>query len=119
MAKSNARPERVEPTQDGARLRVVWRDGHVSEYEPRYLRLACRCAGCVNEFTGEPILKPEQVPPDIYPTAINWVGRYALKFVWSDAHDTGIYPFDFLRAICTCDECRAAASGEVAGKDLD
>ena len=103
--KSNTQPEKVEPTKDGKRLRIVWRDGHVSEYEPRYLRLACQCAGCVDEFTHEPILDPAAVAPDIYPLAINYVGRYALKFSWSDGHDTGIYPFDALRGICPCEEC--------------
>ena len=28
------------------------------------------------------------------------VGRYAVQFLWSDAHYTGIYPFNVLRAPC-------------------
>lgn len=90
-------PVRIEPTEDASRLRIVWRDGHVSEYEPRLLRLHCRCAGCVDEFTGEPILQPANVPADIHPRAIRYVGRYALSFDWSDGHTTGIYPFEYLR----------------------
>lgn len=92
-------PVRIEPTEDGARLRIVWRDGHVSEYEPRMLRLRCRCAGCVDEFTGEPLLDPGRVPADIHPLAIRHVGRYALAFDWSDGHTTGLYPFEYLRAL--------------------
>lgn len=92
-------PVRIEPTEDGARLRIVWADGHVSEYEPRILRLECRCAGCIDEFTGRPLLDPARVPEDIHPLAINTVGRYALRFTWSDGHDTGIYPFDLLRSL--------------------
>ncbi len=90
-------PVRVEPTEDGAHLRIVWRDGHVSEYTPRELRLRCRCAGCVNEFTGAPLLDPSAVPADVHPLQIRRVGRYALGFDWSDGHTTGIYPFDYLR----------------------
>ena len=104
--KQNTQPAAVEPTEDAARLRIVWKDGHVSEYEPRYLRLNCRCAGCIEEMTGRPLLDPSTVPPDVYPEAINYVGRYALKFRWSDGHDTGIYPFDMLREACPCEACR-------------
>jgi DUF971 family protein len=97
----------VAPTEDARRLRIGWGDGHVSEFEPRYLRLQCRCAGCVNEYTGKPILQPEHVPMDVYPLKIEYVGRYALGFVWSDGHRTGIYSFELLRNICPCDECVA------------
>ena len=105
MPRSNIRPERVEPTEDGKRLRIVWRDGHVSEYAPRAIRLACPCAGCIDEMTHEPILDPASVPLDINPVAIEYVGRYALKFTWPDGHDTGIYPWDQLRTLCPCQAC--------------
>jgi DUF971 family protein len=110
VPKTNIRPERVEPTDDGRRLRIVWRDGHVSEYPPRAIRLACPCAGCIDEMTHEPILDPATVPLDINPVAIEYVGRYALKFVWPDGHDTGIYPWDHLRHLCPCEACAADRS---------
>ena len=96
---------RVEPTPDGERLRIVWGDGHVSEYPPRHLRLACRCAGCIEEMTGRPLLDPRTVPEDVYPREIKYVGRYALHFDWSDGHSTGFYPFELLRSVCPCAEC--------------
>jgi ATP-binding protein involved in chromosome partitioning len=105
-------PRRVEPTEDSKRLRIVWGDGHTSEYVPRTLRLACRCAGCIEETTGRAILDPARVPQGVYPIEIRYVGRYALHFNWSDGHSTGIYPFELLRAICTCEECAAAAEGQ-------
>jgi hypothetical protein len=52
----------------------------------------------------------EMVPEGVYPTAIHRVGRYALQFVWSDGHDTGICPCDHLRAICPCDACPGTGS---------
>lgn len=100
-------PEEVGPSQDGTRLRIRWKDGHASEYEPRSLRLACPCAGCVDEMTGERMLTPEMVDPGVYPERIQYVGRYALQFFWSDGHETGIYPFDYLRRLCPCPECAA------------
>ncbi len=33
------------------------------------------------------------------------VGRYALRFKWSDGHDTGLFTFEALRKMCQCDIC--------------
>ena len=101
-------PASVAPTDDGARLGIDWKDGHRSEYEPFQLRLNCRCAGCVDEMSGRPVLDPATVPADVYPLAIRYVGRYALQFDWSDGHTTGIYPFELLRALCPCAACRGS-----------
>ena len=93
------RPAEIAPTEDGTRLRIVWADGVTSEYAPRRLRQRCPCAGCVDEMTGIRTLSPGSVPAGIYPEAIHYVGRYALQFVWSDGHTTGIYPFEYLRRL--------------------
>lgn len=99
----------VGPTEDRLSLAIRWLDGHVSTFEPRYLRLHCPCAGCVEEMSGRPLLRPESVPEDVYPLEIRYVGRYALRFDWSDGHGTGIYTFDMLRALCPCAECGTGA----------
>ena len=95
--------EEVGPTEDGSQLRIRWGDGAVSEYWPRDLRLECPCAGCVDEMTGVRTLQPAHIRPDVYPTAIHYVGRYALQFVWSDGHLTGIYTWELLREIAEAD----------------
>jgi DUF971 family protein len=99
MTPRAERPLDVGPSEDGTRLRIRWADEHVSEYEPRLLRLRCPCAGCVDEMTGRPLLDPDSVPADVHPLEIRYVGRYALTFHWSDGHGTGIYPFDMLRRL--------------------
>jgi DUF971 family protein len=98
-------PRQVRPSDDERRLRIDWMDGHVSEYEPRYLRIACPCAGCIEEMTGRPLLDPEKIPADVYMTGVKYIGKYALRFDWSDGHNTGIYPFDKLRDLCRCEAC--------------
>jgi DUF971 family protein len=108
MTDPRTDPRDVRPSDDGQRLTIHWRDGHTSEYEPRYLRLRCRCAGCIEEFTGRPLLDAAKVRADVYPLEIRYVGRYALGFDWSDGHKTGIYPFELLREICPCRDCIAA-----------
>jgi ATP-binding protein involved in chromosome partitioning len=89
------------------RLRIVWNDGHESVYPVRLIRLACRCAHCIDEQSGRPLLVAEDVPEDVRPLRIAGVGRYALAFAWSDGHDTGIHTFEHLRELCPC--CAPAA----------
>ena len=94
--------------QSGPRtLAIEWVDGHRSEYDVRALRLACGCAECVDEWTGEERLDEAAVPADVVPVRIQPVGRYAIQVDWSDGHSTGIYPFRRLRTLCPCAECRA------------
>ena len=90
-----------------AELEIVWNDGHVSLYPVVYLRRACRCAACIDEWTGEPILRPDQVSESVKPVAIDPVGRYAIHIAWSDGHTSGIYSFEHLRQICPCAVCAA------------
>lgn len=92
-------PDEIGPSEDESKLRILWKDGVASEFVPRYLRQLCPCAGCVDEMTGVRTLQPEAVAEGVYPTAIHYVGRYALQLVWSDGHDTGFYTFEYLREI--------------------
>ena len=80
-------------------LAISWRDGHQSTLEVRKIRLACGCAVCVDEWTGEERLDPASVPEDVHPLRIEPVGRYAIQIVWSDGHESGIYPFRRLREL--------------------
>ena len=99
----------VEIKKTGPReVTVSWDDGHESILSTSYLRLECRCAGCVNEMTGERMLDPESIPPEITVTSAEHVGRYGIKFVFSDGHDNGIYTWRHLREICPCSDCRSA-----------
>ena len=89
-------------------VRVVWADGHVSELRNDHLRAHCPCAGCRNQPQHSlPVLNAGGEA--IYPRQIGVVGRYAISVEWSDGHDTGIYSYQTLRAMCPCDACAAAA----------
>jgi len=88
-------------------LGISWSDGHESKYQVRNLRLSCRCANCVDEWTREKILKDENVPQDIRPKKMETVGRYALQIDWSDGHSAGIFTFEQLRSHCECESCLA------------
>ncbi|MBJ20024.1 MAG: DUF971 domain-containing protein [bacterium] len=91
-------PTRIEQ-HDPRTLVIAWADGGESLIDVRALRLACGCAHCVDEWTGKPLLAPENVPAEIAPVGIQSVGRYAIQIEWSDGHDAGIFPFERLRGL--------------------
>jgi DUF971 family protein len=98
---AGARPQRLE--QGGPETLIIhWDDGHECRYAVRQLRMACPCAGCVDEWTGEQTLTEQAVPTDVRPNKIEPVGLYALSFDWSDGHSTGIYTFERLAEMCPC-----------------
>jgi ATP-binding protein involved in chromosome partitioning len=84
---------------DARTLSVLWEDGHQNNYDVRDLRLACRCALCVDEMSGRPLLDPKSVRPDVSPITVKSVGNYAITVDWNDGHSTGIYAFKNLRAL--------------------
>jgi DUF971 family protein len=98
----------------GSLLVVVWNDGHESYYPLEELRRACPCAAC----SGEPDLfgrmhagpKPVYRPESFQLRSIETIGNYALQPNWSDGHGYGIWTYERLRQICSCDECSARAT---------
>lgn len=93
-------------------LEVDWDGaGHVARFLARPLRLACPCAGCVDEMSHRPILDPATVPADVQADALELVGSYGLRVRWSDGHHTGIYTFQWLRSACPCERCQPTSAG--------
>ena len=105
MTQSPVMPYAVNRQRDG--LRIEWdQEGHEGFFAARPLRLACPCAGCVEEMTGRSLLDPATVAVDVWPMAVSLVGAYGIRVHWSDGHDTGIYTFERLLANCPCPRCR-------------
>ncbi len=97
-------------------LAIDWADGHRSEYLNAYLRDACPCASCTGAHGTEPLKSSYSQPaagafplykPRLRMDSIEEVGTYALRIRWNDGHNTGIYSYDHLRAICPCPACAA------------
>lgn len=80
---------------------IDWADGHRGIYPHQILRGYCPCAGCQGH-SGE-IRFIEGGETSI--KTIEPVGDYALSFEWGDGHNTGIYTFRYLRALCQCPQC--------------
>jgi len=107
-------PYAITRRDDG--LLIEWDEyGHAGFFPARPLRLACPCAGCVEEISGRPLLDPGQVAPDVRPLGVELVGAYGLRVRWSDGHSTGIYTFEQLLKGCPCPRCSAQSLGNPGG----
>lgn len=81
-----------------ADVRFVWDDEREDVWGARELRLACTCAHCQSEATGERLLDPASVPEGLTVRDMHLVGNYGVGIQFSDGHGTGIYRFRELRA---------------------
>jgi len=99
-------PQAINIVRADRVVEITWSPDHVARYPIRMLRCECACAGCVDEFTGRRTLDPRTVPEDISITTAAPVGNYAIKFTFSDHHDTGLYTWQRLAELCPCDRCR-------------
>lgn len=97
----------LELNVDRARgVAIRWDDGETTVIPFVTLRRACPCAACrenarQNEAsTGLPILgSANNLEAMATLDGIRLVGTYAVRFVWRDGHDTGIYNYELLRGL--------------------
>lgn len=85
-------PTKIYRTASG-KLGLEWMDHSKQVFDLRALRLACPCAACVDEWTGQVLLDSDAVPADVGIERVQSVGRYALGISWSDGHRSGIYTY--------------------------
>jgi len=82
----------------GTGIKITWEDGLEGNYSGEFLRQNCPCAVC-RETPGH--APPQPIPSGtVEVKAANPMGWYALQFVFSDGHDTGIYTYELLRELC-------------------
>ena len=86
----------------GNDLAIRWEDGSESYLPLRELRLRCPCASCAGEkdLLGREYRQPRNLTEKSFILAkVQRVGGYALQPTWADGHQTGIYPFAYLRSL--------------------
>lgn len=83
----------------GDQMTFLWKSGERVVLKNRDLRANCRCARCVNEMTGRPILDPSKIRADIAPVKIIPLGHYAVGIQWNDGHASGVYPYALIRDV--------------------
>jgi DUF971 family protein len=112
-------PKDISVSRERREVHIRWHDGHESLYSFDLLRKECPCALCNDQRNKQsgfgglgltvlsgPVLKAGEIQV----TEVKPVGRYAINFVWSDGHDSGIYSYTFLRESCPCPVCRKGRS---------
>ncbi|RZU41018.1 gamma-butyrobetaine hydroxylase-like domain-containing protein [Edaphobacter modestus] len=102
---------------EGTGVEIDWKDGHKSQWSFHWLRHGCPCATCHEEREhsgrklGEAKPKPQTLLPmyeaPVRPLEVIPTGNYAVKFKWSDGHESGIYSWEYLRRVCQCEACLA------------
>lgn len=88
-------PTHVKAPHGASTTEITWGDGARCVYPNTLLRGFCPCAHCQGH--GGTI---EFVPggnSDL--RGLETVGFYALKLVWGDGHETGLYTFEYLRGL--------------------
>jgi len=88
-------PLQLKLKPDRRSLAITWDDGAVSSISASELRCRSRAAQAVRaSLDGRDV-----VSGDVSVTNIEPIGSYAIRLVFSDGHDRGIYPWSYLREI--------------------
>jgi DUF971 family protein len=88
------RPIEIKLHQKSRIVEVSFDDGKVFRLSCEYLRVYSPSAEVRGHGPGQEVLQPGK--KDVEITAIEPVGNYAVKIVFSDGHDTGLYSWDYL-----------------------
>lgn len=87
---------------------------------PAIVRRSDTSARSVNEWTGERILKDEDIAEDVKPQDVQALGNYAVQITWEDGFNQ-VAPFDLLRSLqrLSPEEAQERAVNAVPVPDLD
>ncbi|WP_026603528.1 gamma-butyrobetaine hydroxylase-like domain-containing protein [Methylomonas sp. 11b] len=87
-------PTEIKLHKVSAILEIHFDDESIYELPSEYLRVFTQSAEAVGHGPGQETLQIGK--QDVMITDIQPVGNYAIKLVFSDGHDTGIYSWDLL-----------------------
>jgi len=94
LTTQSPRPTEIRLHQKSRELEIVFDDKHHFRLSCEYLRVHSPSAEVRGHGPGQEVLQVGKKNVEI--TAIEPVGTYAVKLVFSDGHDTGLYSWDYL-----------------------
>jgi DUF971 family protein len=97
MDRKTPRPTDITLHQASRVLDVTFDDGRAFSLPVEYLRVFSPSAEVRGHGPGQEVLQAGKREVGI--SAIEPVGVYAVKFVFTDGHDTGIYSWDYLHEL--------------------
>lgn len=89
-------PKRVELKKKSKALLLSYENN--SEYELSFEFLRVHSPSAEVKGHGNPILQTGK--KDVAIVGVEQSGNYALKLIFDDGHDTGLYTWDYLRQLC-------------------
>jgi DUF971 family protein len=92
-------PTNIRAIQAEQVLEVTWPEGPIDRFPYHLLRAECPCATCRNEWTGERVLDPHSIRPDLKLVSMENIGTYAVQLGWNDGHSSGLFTWETLRAL--------------------
>ena len=90
-------PVELRLSKGGGALHVAFDDGQAYVLEAEYLRVMTGSAEDRGHGSGPRPPMPGKAKVRI--TAVNPVGSYAVRLVFDDGHDTGLYSWDLLHEL--------------------
>jgi DUF971 family protein len=97
---------------DTRELELAWSDGSAARIPHRLLRARCRCAECRQDTAQAAVLQVNGVVL----IGIVAYGADAVRLKFSDGHDAGIFPFDYLRELARETARRHSVRQATAGR---
>jgi DUF971 family protein len=94
LTTDSPRPTEIKLHQKSRELEIHFNDGRDFRLSCEFLRVHSPSAEVRGHGPGQEVLQVGKKNVEI--TAIDPVGSYAVKLVFSDGHDTGLYSWDFL-----------------------
>ena len=94
MDRNTPRPTEIKLHQKSRLLEIAFDDGKRFSLPCEYLRVFSPSAEVRGHGPGQEVLQVGK--RDVEIKEIEPVGSYAVKLVFSDGHDTGLYSWDYL-----------------------
>lgn len=90
----NHTPVEIRLAKVSKQLTVSFEDGASFDYSAEYLRVFSPSAEVRGHGKGQEVLQTHKERVAI--TGVEPVGHYAIKLVFDDGHDSGLYSWDYL-----------------------
>jgi len=92
-------PTEIRLQKKSRQIVITFDDGNRFELSFEYLRVHSPSAEVIGHGPGQEILQTGK--ENVQVTAIEPVGHYAVRLIFDDGHDTGLYSWQYLYELCT------------------
>jgi len=104
VSGDSVKPVSIEVSNREQILEITWADGHKSMYPLYGLRMNCPCVICRGGHSEMGKYEMEHFfvnPAQHFEIKhLETTGNHALRILWDDGHNSGMYRWDLLRAMC-------------------